>query len=355
MRILYYSFEHAKQEYGGNVILKRNLAYLKKLAGEENVVSYSTTNIPPGFTRILRGLQKLTGFELFADRKLLKELGDFDYVFIDGTARGSFSRRTIRKIKAITFFHNVEYDYYCQKNAGARGLKKLKSYLQNRTEYYYERRLCKNSEVIITLNQRDSDHLKQLYGRGSDLLLPTSMEDAYQETDFPQSNDASKYLLFVGSDFFGNTEGLFWFCEKCMPYVKMPLIVAGLGMDKYKDRYSSDNIQFYGYVDDLAGLYRNAAAVVLPIISGSGMKTKTCEAMMQGKVIFGTRESFEGYQLSEDCILCNDAGEFIEKINSYLDAGARPYSAANRELFLKNYEKSVVEKKFLDFFSRIKA
>lgn len=63
MRILYYSFEHAKQEYGGNMIHKRNLAYLKKLAGEGNIVSYSTTNIPPGFTRILRGLQKLTGLE----------------------------------------------------------------------------------------------------------------------------------------------------------------------------------------------------------------------------------------------------------------------------------------------------
>ena len=34
------------------------------------------------------------------------------------------------------------------------------------------------------------------------------------------------------------------------------------------------------------------------------------------KVIFGTKESYEGYQLSEDCILCQDMEAFTEKINA---------------------------------------
>jgi len=37
--------------------------------------------------------------------------------------------------------------------------------------------------------------------------------------------------------------------------------------------------------------------VILPIISGSGMKTKTAEALMYGKSIIGIKEAFEGYKM----------------------------------------------------------
>ena len=136
-----------------------------------------------------------------------------------------------------------------------------------------------------------------------------------------------------------------------MPYINSKLIVVGKGMHKFINKYQSGKISFLGYVDDLSELYRNASAVVLPIISGSGMKTKTCEAMMYGKVIFGTAESFEGYLTTKDCILCDNDKEFVEKINAYLSGEVRYFSHDNRNLFLENYENNVVKKNFINCFA----
>ncbi len=349
MKVLYYSIDYDKQDYGGVVIRKRNRLYLSEIAGEGNVSFFSRQIEFNGLAKIAYILQEITGFELHADRKLTESLKNADMAFIDGTDGGTFSRPALRKKRVVTFFHNVEYDYYRQLYASPRGLKSRLSYIVYKAAtYFYEKRLCKYSDTVITLNERDSGRLKCLYGRGADLILPTSMPDTYSEGAVDKGEP---FLLFVGSDFFGNTEGLFWFCDHCIDDIKAPLVVAGKGMERYKDKYPSDKIRFYGYVDDLSKLYRDAAAVVLPIISGSGMKTKTCEAMMHGKVIFGTKESFEGYSLSKDCILCNDEKEFVDKIDSYLDGNVRYFSADNRDLYLNTYETGVVAKRFYDHFT----
>ena len=333
------------------MIRKRNLALLKKLAGEDGVYFYEWQGQTTWISRRVKNLQVLTGCELGVDKALLRKIRESDLVFIDGTTVAGFSRRSLRMGRVVSFFHNVESDYYCQERAAAHSiLQKVKHRFHKFELFVYERRLLRYSDKVITLNQRDSDRLKMLYGRGSDLLLPTSMEDAYRADALP-ATDNEPYLLFVGSDFFGNTEGLFRFCENCVPKINASLIVAGRGMEKYEGRFPSDRIRFYGYVKDLSELYQNAVAVVMPIISGSGMKTKTCEALMYGKVIFGTQESFEGYRLSEDCILCENDAAFIDKINTYLESGVRTFSPANREVYLQNYESSIVEEQFVKYFA----
>ncbi len=348
MKALYYSSKHIKTDFGGNVIRKRNLLFLKEFAGEKNVDFYPRMTFD-GIKKIFLILQELSGIELGIDTGLLQKLKGVDAVFIDGTNEGSFTKFTLRRTKTICFFHNVEYDYICQESAKFKGLKnELKYMLLKPATFNYEKRLCKYSSLIITLNNRDSDRLEKLYGRKSDLVIPTSMNDVYIDKE---RSVLDPYLLFVGSDFYGNTDGLFWFCNSCMPFINGQLIVVGNGMEKYKDRYPSNKISFNGYVDDLSELYRNAAAVVLPIISGSGMKTKTCEALMYGKMIFGTAESFEGYLRTKDCILCETDEEFVKKINTYLNGEVCYFSQDNRDLFLQNYENSVVMKSFINFFA----
>ena len=353
--ILYYSWTHDDLNNGGSVIRKRNLAFLLKLAGEDEVFFYVCQRQTTWLSNRIKNLQSLTGFEFGLDKELLRKIGESDLVFIDGTTDAGFSRRALRMSKVISFFHNVEYDFYCQQPALTQNIiQKIKHLFHKHVIFVHERRIARYSDTVITMNQRDSDRLKKLYGRGSDLLLPTSMEDTFRESAH-SATDAEPYLLFIGSDFYGNTQGLFRFCENCMPKINASLIVAGRDMEKYEGWFSSSRIKFYGYVEDLSGLYRNAAAVVMPIISGSGMKTKTCEAMMYGKVIFGTKESFEGYRTSGDCILCENDAAFINKINDYLENGIRTFSPANREIYLHNYESNVVAEQFMKYFAGEKA
>ncbi len=348
-KVLYYSEDCGKQAFGGSVTKKRNLDLLKGCVGEDNVKWYVHSRPSTRVKARIYFLQRILGLDLGYDKRFTEEFNDCDIVFFDGSRDGAITGAMLKRKRCIVFFHNVEYVFYQLEKKNNGGFReRLKRSLEKKSIYLYERRLCRNAYKVITLNERDSAELMRLYGRGSDLILPSSMPDTYTAGE---ANPDEPYILFVGCDFFGNTEGLFWFCENCMPEIGCRLIVVGKEMDRYKDRYSSDRISFYGYVDDLSGYYRNAAAMVLPILSGSGMKTKTCEAMMQGKVIFGTKESFEGYELSEDCIVCENGKDFIDKINSYLNGNVRYFSEANRNLYLKNYEAGIVAGKFADFFA----
>ena len=53
-------------------------------------------------------------------------------------------------------------------------------------------------------------------------------------------------------NFFGNTDGLFWFIENCLDSIDCKLRVVGNGMDLFKDKYPEKNVEFIGFVPDLS-------------------------------------------------------------------------------------------------------
>ena len=107
----------------------------------------------------------------------------------------------------------------------------------------------------------------------------------------------------------------------------------------------TSNVRLKGYIHDLDMCYRNALAVIAPIFSGSGMKTKTIEALSYGKSIFGTTEAFVGIETDFARIggECNNAAEFIEKMNSLAYERINSYSI---QLFLKYFSDIIAKKHF---------
>jgi hypothetical protein len=77
------------------------------------------------------------------------------------------------------------------------------------------------------------------------------------------------------------------------------------------------------------------------------MKTKTCEALMYGKTIFGTNEAFEGYNaldLQKHDWLCNNVQDFVTKINAYLEIEKTKINYYSHDVFINNYSNDLVEK-----------
>lgn len=195
----------------------------------------------------------------------------------------------------------------------------------------------KVSDFNITLNRRDSNLLKLFYGKDSDLELPTSFDDKFNEQKrvelIRNCNEQIDYL-FVGVAFFANIQGVQWLIDNVMPKVSGNLYVIGKGMDHVEFKNLNDRIRIKGFVDDLSFYYYNVTCVVSPIFVGGGMKTKTAEALMFGKQIIGTKEAFEGYVIDDSCMCeCNTADEFI----CALERDHKPLKTASRILFNTYY------------------
>lgn len=339
--------EYAEGITGGAIVSKRNEQILRNVFKEVHVYNHIYNNK----SKIKILLQAFLGISLGLTKKNIKtilqiaDIKNCEYIFLGYSTLGAIAKKSKKQKKTvITFFHNVEYNYFKKRIANSSLIAKLAGIILKNAIKNNEKKAIKYSDKIIVLNERDSSELKELYNREGDIFIPITFTDNFDNNKLHENNfeNEHKKILFVGSDFFGNTEGLFWFIENCLDSITADLIVVGSGMDKYINKYKNKNVVFKGFVDDLAQEYYSADLVVLPILSGSGMKTKTCEALMYGKTIIATKEAFEGYSQNifekKAGYICNDASEFIEVINKLLQEQKSNFNQNSRKIFEECYE-----------------
>lgn len=345
MRFLYIGGKQEKVVHGWDQVNKRNQKVLESIA---DTVAYMPLDKSFISSHLFFGISNS-----FL-KKVEKELqNNYDYVFVCQSNCGRICKY-IKKIKPnqqiITFFHNVEI-HYAKEYMKVAGLRASFFYLRVKL---YEGMACKYSDVLITLNDRDSRLLESTYGRKAIASLPTSLEDKYTEKETDTSQEITDCIdyLFVGAAFYANIEGVQWFIDNVMHSVSGDLYIVGLNMSEDKFKNLNERIHVYGFVEDLSQYYKRARFIVSPIFHGGGMKTKTAEALMYGKRIIGTQEAFEGYEIDPLCMhLANSPFEFINYIKKY-EADKAYFHDESRKLFVSKYSYSSTIETFKEALQR---
>lgn len=347
MKILYIGPQMLSPRNGGDRIEMRNQQLLERYSHGQ--VDYFSPDFR--YTSLMAKLRLGIGVTEGKKKELRQMIvsNDYDLVFVSQSLYGGYVKfiKKTCQLPVVTFFHNAEIDYFsCLRDkTKLKGLYYILKVL--RSEY-----LCtKLSDRIITLNERDSQALSHHYHRGSDFILPTSFKDEYKPTN--GTTEPGIDYLFLGSCFSANTEGVQWFIDHVMPHVTGTLYIIGNNMDTYPFEHLNDRIHVKGFVEDVADYYHRAKVVISPIFSGSGMKTKTAEALMYGKTIVGTQEAFEGYIINADCMkLCNTAEEFIQVLQETANDDIAEKNTVARDHFLKYYSDESVYQSFADFLKQ---
>lgn len=287
---------------------------------------------------------------------LLKKV-KYDICFLSSSLGGSIVfdiKRQCPDVKVIVFFHNLEYKFYWQLAERTGKYKMLLAFNAKKNE----RTAIKYADSIIALNNRDASEIKNLYKRSVDFILPTTFTDKYKNENISNSNlQGNKNLLFVGSNFYANFDAIEWFTKNVLPSLKnCTLNVVGKGTEEWRAIFKDiKNLNIVGAVDSLENYYEKADAVVLPIFLGSGMKTKTAEALMYGKYIFGTKEAFEGYDIDFNKIggLCQDREAFINAIKKHFNVCHDKYNNYSRKMFIEKYSTDKYINKFKEFLCNL--
>lgn len=256
-----------------------------------------------------------------------------------------------RGIRTAVFYYNVESRFYYEKY---KSKKNLLNYVMYRYVLQQEKLSTKYSDIVITLNQRDSDDLCRTYGRRADFCSPTSFEPVSQEFIEKGQNKkktGKKYLLFAGGINFANIEGIEKFIKNVLPKIDFDLCIIGNCCKELKKIIKTDDyprLHLLGFVKDIEKAYMQASAVIVPVYHGSGMKTKTVEALKYGKYVFGTPEAFAGIPIdySKAGALCKDDQEFIDNINLWGQEEHDLFHAYSYYFFMKHYTKEAVTAKF---------
>jgi glycosyltransferase involved in cell wall biosynthesis len=261
-------------------------------------------------------------------------------VCIDGSNLGRVAcaiRRRHPRVEICTFFHNCEARFFWGALRHTKNLRALGVLLAN---YLAERLAVRFSDKRVCLSERDSSHLRRIYGRGATHILPMAMQDRLPSTAPDASVQDSDYILFVGGAFYANRAGITWFAKNVSPKLRVVTYVLGTGFDAYRDELERcGNVKVIGQVDDVAPWYSRACFLIAPIFDGSGMKTKVAEALMFGKRIIGTAEAFSGYEsvMAEAGCVCETTEDFVLAIERELTASRQSVDPRLRALYEEHF------------------
>ena len=322
-----------------------NLACLQEIYNDKLMVLHIPIVRSKGFSGLLRSLSGyIDGVNLEASATAVSWLQreNITSVFIDGSNLGTLAmaiKRACPEVTVTTFFHNVEVQFFLGSFRLRPNLRTAAILFAN---YIAERRSANWSDQIICLNRRDSEELARVYGRRATHISALAVENRFPVEFQMRAAPIKPYVLFVGGAFYGNLHGIRWYAKEVAASVSVTTIFVGKGLEPYrKELEAQGNLVVIGEVDDLSTWYLNALLVVAPIFDGSGMKTKVAEALMYGKKVIGTEESFMGYEatLPDAGWVCKDSAEFIAAIEQAKTSIAGKSDPLLRALYKEHYSK----------------
>lgn len=342
---------------GGEHACKSNLNFLYRLYGKENVdILYFTEYIGKlpehqyAFRRLRRwraAFAQILGYKMYYpwdEKKILKLISKIsaDIIFFDGALTGTLIAKLPAETFKIVYATNCEKKYY--------GLKMKHEGIIHAIEYFCvkknEKAAMDRSDCLICISKRDANDIYHFYGRRADVILPISFKDRYDVNKI-KNQEYGKELLFVGSNFGPNYEGIKWFVDNVMTQLKeFKLYIVGKDFENNRDDLQKDNVTVIGSVDNLDEYYYRYPMLVMPILYGAGMKVKTAEAMMFGRTILATDEALEGYDVEniKGIYRCNSAEEFADCIKSLTNEGLPYVQEDVRHLFMEKYSQEAAYK-----------
>jgi glycosyltransferase involved in cell wall biosynthesis len=181
------------------------------------------------------------------------------------------------------------------------------------------------ADVLIHLNDEEAAAFKGLLPEKRHVLIYPAVPPVPGE---PGGSD----LVIVASANVANYLSISWFLEKVLPLVPhIPVkIIGNVDMEfrmRAPELFKAHASLFLGRVPDLNAAYRNAAAILLPTVSGHGISIKTIEAMSSGAPLIATQQAFRGMQI--------DAGRLA---NVTLADDPKAFADAMRRAFALRYD-----------------
>lgn len=353
-----------EQSDGGKRVTFRNYELLKETFGKDNVYLCMLTNHKGNrkndshiirltayknrcerFANILRG-RFFTGEKNEEEIVRFIEKERIRIAFIDRSMFGSLIlkiRKASPPCKVWVFAHNLEKNYFANKFKS----KPLLSFILCRQVEKSERLNFHQADCIMALTQRDADLISEIYNADVKYIIPSSYIDKFVCDDSNQQSE-EKYgihddlqLLFIGTMFGPNYEGIKWFIEKVMPQLEhVRLSIVGKNFELKRMELERENVKVIGTVEHLDPYYYSNSVMVMPVFYGDGQKVKTVEALMYGKTILATDESLEGYDVDhvQGIFRCNTADEFVKVINELRKTGIpKENCICVRRVFLEKY------------------
>ncbi|HEV2813418.1 MAG TPA: glycosyltransferase family 4 protein [Solirubrobacteraceae bacterium] len=285
--------------------------------------------------------------------------GPFDVVNVNHDWAADWIRRLdAGAAKRVLTLENITWSYYENRaRAASAGRARSAAFAgEARRWRRYDLRRFPEYDALVTVSEHDAELLER--------ETPTRVEAIPSGVDTsalhpgPLPEGAPPALVFTGTmSWPPNAEGLRWLLREVWPRVRdeVPearLLAVGGGAPEDVRRLAAadDRVELPGRVPELGPWFERASVVVIPILSGAGIRLKVLDALASGRAIVSTTMGAEGAVVrdGEHLVLADDPASFAAATIALLrDPGRAASLGANaRRLAEARYDWRVLGDRF---------
>ncbi len=229
----------------------------------------------------------------------------FEIIQLEGLFVASYLEkiREWSNAKIVLRAHNIEYliwERHLEKTNS--NLKRYYLNIQKNRLKKFEQRIFNSVDAVVPITDRDASELNQF----TNCPVHTAFAGVDPENYTVEKStcfDPYSIFHFGSMDWIPNQEAVEWFLSACWPKIihefpKAKLILAGRNMPIKFKRLSSDRIILKENVTDSSTIYTQYNIMIVPVLSGSGMRIKIVEGLCYGKAIVSTSLGAEGIDVT---------------------------------------------------------
>jgi polysaccharide biosynthesis protein PslH len=270
--------------------------------------------------------------------------------------------RKYSKANIVLRSHNIEYTLWDRNATATKSsikrlyfrflAKRLKRYEQNCLSFY---------DGVAAITEADAEWFRINGFKRSIAVIPFGIDiNSIEE----KSITAEKESLFhIGAmDWQPNIEGINWFIENIwdkvhLKYPSLKLYLAGRNMSPELKNMRRDNIIVVGEVENAHDFIRSKGLMIVPLLSGGGMRVKLIEGMALEKVIVTTSIGAEGVDCEngKNILIADNPEMFVDAITTYLsDNNYLEQTGKNaRQFAVEHYNNADISKRLTQFYRTI--
>jgi glycosyltransferase involved in cell wall biosynthesis len=267
--------------------------------------------------------------------------------------------RKYSKAKIALRAHNLEYVIWERLAETERNpIKRFYLDILAKRLVNFEIKAVKAVDFIVPMTEVDAETFREMAEETSLFVSPIGLDLADYVID--KSKKEWPGIFHLGAlNWMPNVQAIEWFLKEIWPklheqYPKLRFYIAGRDMPAWLSKLSAVGVVAVGEVDSAIDFMNSKSIMVVPLLSGSGMRVKIIEGMALGKTIVSTAIGGEGidYENDKNIIIADEPQDFINAIKKCLN---NPEFAARlgknaRQLAEKEYDNLALVKKLVGFY-----
>jgi glycosyltransferase involved in cell wall biosynthesis len=289
---------------------------------------------------------------------------DFDLVQVEGPYLESYLD-AIRNKSAIAFrAHNLEHSIWSLRANEENNILK-KSYFRSLASRIrnLEMKLLKRVDLLVPISDSDSEGFRRMGHKLPVMVCPTGMDLGKYNPGNPDGfseMDPAVRLFYIGAlDWAPNQEGLDWFFKNVWPLIldKWPdqqLHIAGRNSSGYFSSTPPENVIVEGEIEDAIGFYLEHSIMIVPLLSGSGIRIKILEAMAMGRVVICSAIAASGLGVvdGEHLYIADRPEDYIRILGMLVRHShiMRQTGHLARQFVTENFDNLVLSEKLISFY-----